>query len=392
MTYEPREDSELLKKQVRKYAFGKVLDVGTGSGIQAIEAGKRKKVKSVLAVDVDNLVIKELGNKKLKKIKIKKSDLFSKVKGKFHTIIFNPPYLPEDTENSAWRNSGIVNSEKHRIDYKGIDDKALYGGKKGYEVLERFLDSVNDYLTEKGIILVVFSSLTKKEKVDQIIDRNLLEFEELEKKHFFFEDLFVYKIWKNNTLRELNKKNVKKIKYFAHGKRGVIFMGKYNGKKIAVKVKRKESKAVERIKNEVKWLKVLNKKNIGPRLLFYGDNYLAYKFVEGEFILDYLRNKRDRKVLVSVLNQCFEMDKLGVNKEEMHRPVKHIIVNEEGEVTLLDFERCYKTKKPHNVTQFGVFLVRHKLANKKIISLLKSYKKEMNKSNLDKIAKLIKIK
>ncbi|MBI2659492.1 hypothetical protein HYX05_05335, partial [Candidatus Woesearchaeota archaeon] len=34
--YEPREDSTMLERYVREYAKGKVLDVGTGSGIQAI--------------------------------------------------------------------------------------------------------------------------------------------------------------------------------------------------------------------------------------------------------------------------------------------------------------------------------------------------------------------
>ena len=47
MIYEPAEDSFLLQKYVKKYAKGKVLDMGTGSGIQAEAA------KDVLAVDVN---------------------------------------------------------------------------------------------------------------------------------------------------------------------------------------------------------------------------------------------------------------------------------------------------------------------------------------------------
>ena len=135
--YEPREDSELLGRYVKRYARGRVLDMGTGSGIQAVEAAKKKKVDSVLAVDIDEEVIRKLKKEiKNKKIRFKTSDLFSKVRGKFETIIFNPPYLPEE---------------------KGVKDKALFGGKKGHEILERFLEKVNNYLTFEGVVLIVFS-------------------------------------------------------------------------------------------------------------------------------------------------------------------------------------------------------------------------------------------
>ena len=36
--YDPKEDSTLLEHYVRQYAKGSVLDIGTGSGIQAISA------------------------------------------------------------------------------------------------------------------------------------------------------------------------------------------------------------------------------------------------------------------------------------------------------------------------------------------------------------------
>ena len=55
--YEPQEDSFLLQKQVKKYAKGIVLDMGTGSGILAVEAAKSQKVVKVYAVDIDNVAI-----------------------------------------------------------------------------------------------------------------------------------------------------------------------------------------------------------------------------------------------------------------------------------------------------------------------------------------------
>lgn len=160
MVYEPREDSFLLAKYVRKYAKGKVLDVGTGSGIQAEAA--LEKTKEVLAVDIDKEAVEEV---RKKGIDAKVSDLFENVEGKFDLIIFNPPYLPDDEK---------------------VKDVALDKGK----IFERFFSEVGDYLKEDGKILILFSSLSGD--VDSILKKNGFRFRCLEKKKLFFEGLFVY--------------------------------------------------------------------------------------------------------------------------------------------------------------------------------------------------------
>ena len=93
------EDSTLLERYVRQHAKGNVLDMGTGSGIQAITAAHNNNVKSVLALDVQKETINYC-KKCIKNIKIRfmVSDLFAIFKKKsalkskkFDTIIFNPP-------------------------------------------------------------------------------------------------------------------------------------------------------------------------------------------------------------------------------------------------------------------------------------------------------------
>ena len=73
MLYEPEEDSFLLQKFVKKYAKGLVLDMGTGSGIQAKEASE--KADLVIALDIDKEAIKYC-KKNYKKINFFKSNLF----------------------------------------------------------------------------------------------------------------------------------------------------------------------------------------------------------------------------------------------------------------------------------------------------------------------------
>lgn len=170
--YLPREDSYMLAEQVQKFAKGRVLDMGTGSGIQANVAAEKLEVKSVLAVDVDKESIDYCKrNVSNPKITFEESGLFSKVIWEFDTIIFNPPYLPKD---------------------KGITDRALYGGKKGHEIIEKFFRQVSSHLAENGIILLLFSSFTNQAKVDEIIDKAGFTFKQIVTQHIFFEDLFVY--------------------------------------------------------------------------------------------------------------------------------------------------------------------------------------------------------
>ncbi len=390
--YQPAEDSYLLQKFVRKYAFGRVLDLGTGSGIQALTATKSKNVREIVAVDVNEKAVtmlkKEVSEKRIRKISIMKSDLFSNVHGQFDTIIFNPPYLPQD-----------------KIGKEIIKDPALYGGKHGWEISEKFFSEVSQYLVPNGKILFLFSSLTNKEKIEEIIAQNLLEFEELATEKLpLYETLYIYLITKSKVLRELERKNITDIKYLTHGKRGNIFIGnldkskrvkthlaRKNLVKVGIKVKRKESSAIERMKNEAKWLKVLNKKNVGPTFLFSGKDYLVYEFVEGDFILDWIKknnqnNKKEiKKVLINVLKQCYVLDKLMVNKEEMHHPLKHIVITKENNAVLLDFERCNQTSKPKNITQFMEFICRMKDELKdftidinQLRNLAKEYKRNIN--------------
>jgi len=179
--YKPAEDSFLLQKHVKKHSKGTVLDIGTGSGIQAEEAAKSKKVVKVFGVDInEDAIIYCIRHQKSKKIIFAQSDLFTLFKInrkymniKFDTIIFNPPYLPDPKDRK-------------------LRDAALDGGVKGYNLICKFLHECKKFLKPKGKILLVFSSLTGKEKLDKFLLEHYWNVRLLEKQHIFFEDLFVY--------------------------------------------------------------------------------------------------------------------------------------------------------------------------------------------------------
>lgn len=167
MIYEPAEDSFLLAKYVRQYSRGKVLDMGCGSCILAEAA--LEKTNNVTAVDI-NLEAVALAKKK--GFHAVKSDLFENVKGKYNLIVFNLPYLPEDENEDA--ESKLVTT----------------GGKKGNEILERFLKEAKNHLALNGNVLIVVSSQTPD--VEGLFRKYKYEFKLLETKSLFFEKLHVY--------------------------------------------------------------------------------------------------------------------------------------------------------------------------------------------------------
>ncbi len=391
MIYEPAEDSYFLQEYVRGYAQGRVLDMGTGSGIQAETAAENPHVKEVIAVDINEEAIEKLNEKNIRKITALQSDLFENVHGNFNAIFFNPPYLPQDKRED-------VESQL-----------ATTGGKHGWEILERFFQQVGKFMFHGCEIYLLFSSLTNKEKVNQIITQNMFQFEEVDQEKLHMETLFIYKITKTAVLKAIQDRGVEDLTYFTHGRRGNIFTGKINRNiftkshidtsqqytTVGIKVERSESAAQNRMENEASWLEELNKKHIGPKLLFSGPQYIIYEFVEGQHVMEWLASAtKDQilSVLEAVLTQCRTLDEMGVQKEEMHRPHKHIIIDKWDIPTLIDFERCHRTEKPHNVTQFVEFICRSQQLQEKLtfsVDQLRSLAQEYahNREYFDQILK-----
>ena len=175
MLYTPAEDSYLLACVIKNFARGKsVLDIGSGSGIlaqTAIKAG----AKSVLAVDSAPEAVCHIKNLGLS---VKQSALFSNISknSKFNLIICNPPYLPLDKRESRESRQNTT------------------GGKKGDEIILRFLKQAQNHLTKRGIILLLLSSLTPQKRILALLGKLRYKHEVIASKKFFFEELFVWKV------------------------------------------------------------------------------------------------------------------------------------------------------------------------------------------------------
>jgi len=194
---------------------------------------------------------------------------------------------------------------------------------------------------------------------------------------------------------------LKDKEYLAKGKRSVVYRGIFKGKEAVLKIKKKTAPPGI-IQNEAKWLKKLEKYGIAPKLYKEGKDYMICEFVKGKRIMEWLKehNKTEiKKILRDILKQCRILDKLKVNKKELQRPVKHIIIKKTAK--MIDFERCKETMHPKNVTQFCQFLTSKnmqkileekniKIDKNKLIKILQRYKKKQTEKNFKEILKRFK--
>jgi release factor glutamine methyltransferase len=147
--YQPVEDSYLmsriLKERLPKFlelnSNLKFLEIGTGSGIHletAFNVGVKKK--NIFSCDIDP---KSVEHCNLLGFNCIHSDLFENIQVKFDVIIFNPPYLPEDSREPE------------------DSQRETTGGKKGNEIILRFLEQAKNHLNPEGKIFLITSSLAK---------------------------------------------------------------------------------------------------------------------------------------------------------------------------------------------------------------------------------------
>jgi SAM-dependent methyltransferase len=238
--YQPSEDSYLLANNI--VPRGRVLEIGTGSGIIAITLAK--KGHDIVATDINPKALSTarqnaLANGVVGHVNIVRADLLRGMRGPFDTVVFNPPYLPsrplgelkglgelgfpgvldrlasapafgqlgartpnripdevgDEAQTPAQEEDGQDSEDEEEPEEP--DDwlsRSWMGGEGGSEVLGRFMGELSSCLASGGKGYLVVSSLTSF----KLPPDSGLDFRVVAEQGLPFERLFVLEIFRRS--------------------------------------------------------------------------------------------------------------------------------------------------------------------------------------------------
>jgi putative serine/threonine protein kinase len=181
---------------------------------------------------------------------------------------------------------------------------------------------------------------------------------------------------------------------------GIVTTAYRNGERAALKIRRVDADRAG-MQSEAQMLKKANSVQVGPRLLGVTKNFLLMQFIDGFLLPEWLEKRVGRalvrKVLREILEQCWRLDKTGLDHGELSHAPKHIIIYKKNTPFIVDFETASLNRKKSNVTSICQFLfisgaVAKKVAEKfgekdrkAVVEALRRYKNDRTRENFEKV-------
>jgi putative serine/threonine protein kinase len=198
-----------------------------------------------------------------------------------------------------------------------------------------------------------------------------------------------------------------KIAVLGKGYTGVVVLAKKGTRCVALKIRRIDSPRESMVK-ETNLLKAANKVNVGPKLIESSNNFIVMEYLDGKKIYDWIKELKGgdnasqlRKVIKKVLQDCYNLDRSGLDHGELSNITKHVIVGKL--ITIIDFESSSLDRKVSNVTSAtqailigsGIAKIVRQIYSVppkgKIIKVLRKYKEEQSDSSFEKILEVLKL-
>ena len=155
--------------------------------------------------------------------------------------------------------------------------------------------------------------------------------------------------------------------------------------------------------------KIANTVGVGPMLINNSKNFIVMEYLEGKRIgkwIDEQKEKKNSKLLKSkirkVLEDCYNLDRKGLDHGELSNISKHVIVGSK-KTTVIDLESASIERKVSNVTSAtqGIFIGSgiskivkkiYKLPPKsKIIKSLRTYKHNPSRETFEIVLQTLKL-
>jgi putative serine/threonine protein kinase len=231
--------------------------------------------------------------------------------------------------------------------------------------------------------------------------RNLLTYPRFEQEVYKarlneLDDLGVSLIAPGGTTR------IGKINILGKGCVGLVVMVKYRRRILALKIRRVDANR-NNMYDEVLLHSAANTLEVGPIIIDYSKNFILMEFVNGFNIIELCKKNMKpsslRKLTVTLLEQCYKMDQIGLDHGQLSSLNKHVIVSKNFPV-IVDFETSSMKRKSNNVTSVVQALIlsgqisnklnqlNKKLDNSTIIRMLKAYKEFKSRDHFEKIIEI----
>lgn len=179
---------------------------------------------------------------------------------------------------------------------------------------------------------------------------------------------------------------------------GLVVKAKIGSKVCALKIRRTDADR-DTMDNEARLHSIANSAGVGPSLEGHTKNLIAMEFVSGPSIIEWVDDigarSKMRTVAEGILEQCFSLDRAGIDHGELSRLARHVIVSDRSYI--IDFESASTTRKTCNVTAaaqsiflYGIIAnkVKKILGNterEKVIHALRTYKHSQTRGNFDAV-------
>ena len=204
------------------------------------------------------------------------------------------------------------------------------------------------------------------------------------------------------TLEFTGEKTVFNVQVLGKGYVGIVVAAGMNGRKVALKIRRVDADRTGMLR-EAGMLRKANSVDVGPNLIDATENFLVMEFVEGTVLPKWVEGLKERgksrirRVLRAVLEQCWRLDEVGLDHGELSRAPKHIIVRENDNPCIVDFETASTKRRFSNITSVCQYLfigsqAARRIANKlgeidreELIRALREYKLRRTRERFEKV-------
>lgn len=190
------------------------------------------------------------------------------------------------------------------------------------------------------------------------------------------------------------------VRIAGKGNVGLVIKARARGRACALKIRRTDANRSS-MEGEVRLHRIANNAGVGPKLVAHSENFMLMEFAQGSSISDWTPAgaANARRVASSVLEQCYRLDRAGIDHGELSHLDNHVIVSG-NKATIIDFESASTERKMSNVSAAGQSLfvsgaVAGVLARilqvdrEKAIATLKKYKWDQTRENFDGLLALI---